>query len=179
MTDATQMLVAKHPLHQFWEDQRRIGAEVGIVFSHEFAGRVRESQSQAGCPCMLLTCCGVLLPEGVRRGGWGRTHRVWLSEEAGPRLRRIGREDCPARPGGGDRRVSPGLPHVLKGGCRWRDVPAAYGPPTTGYNRFARWVRPGRVWQRLFERMAAARPVPEELCPDSTHVEVHRRRRAQ
>jgi transposase len=30
-----------------------------------------------------------------------------------------------------DRRVVSGILHVLKTGCRWRDVPAEYGPPTT------------------------------------------------
>ena len=35
-----------------------------------------------------------------------------------------------------DRRVLSGIIHVLRSGCRWRDCPAAYGPPTTVYNRF-------------------------------------------
>lgn len=34
-----------------------------------------------------------------------------------------------------------GILHVLKTGCRWRDVPAAYGPPTTICNRYNRWQR--------------------------------------
>ena len=38
-----------------------------------------------------------------------------------------------------DRRVISGIVHVLKTGCRWVDTPAAYGPPTTIYNRFHRW----------------------------------------
>ncbi len=63
--------------------------------------------------------------------------------------------------------------HVLKTGWRWRDVPAVYGPPTTVYNRFTRWSARG-IWQRMFERMAAAGPVPDELCLDSTHVKAHR-----
>ncbi len=66
-----------------------------------------------------------------------------------------------------DRRVISGILHVLKTGCRWRDVPARYGPPTTIYNRFARWSFRG-IWQRMFERMAAAGQVPEELSLDST-----------
>ncbi|MGB3627287.1 MAG: transposase, partial [Henriciella sp.] len=37
-----------------------------------------------------------------------------------------------------DRRVISGIMHVLKSGCRWQDCPAAYGPPTTIYNRFHR-----------------------------------------
>ena len=34
-----------------------------------------------------------------------------------------------------DRRVISGILHVLKTGCRWRDVPAEYGPATTIYNK--------------------------------------------
>jgi len=58
-------------------------------------------------------------------------------------------------------------------GCRWRDVPAAYGPPTTIYNRYNRWAGHG-IWQRLFEKIAASGPVPDELSIDSTHVKAHR-----
>ncbi|WP_264602467.1 transposase [Rhodobium gokarnense] len=34
--------------------------------------------------------------------------------------------------------VISGIHHVLKTGCRWRDVPADYGPATTVYNRYHR-----------------------------------------
>ena len=63
-----------------------------------------------------------------------------------------------------------GILHVLKTGCRWRDVPAEYGPATTVYNR---WSQRG-VWQRLFERVAASGEVPTELLLDSSHVKAHR-----
>ncbi len=49
---------------------------------------------------------------------------------------------CTCRAGGlasprvDDRRVISGILHVLETGCRWRDVPAAYGPPTTIYKRY-------------------------------------------
>ena len=72
-----------------------------------------------------------------------------------------------------DRVVISGILHVLKTGCRWRDVPADYGPPTTIYNRYHRWAQ-RRIWQRIFDRMAAAGAVPEELSLDSTHVKAHR-----
>ena len=45
-----------------------------------------------------------------------------------------------------------GILHVLRTGCRWRDVPEAYGPATTIYNRWS--ARGG--WRRLFEKMAAS-----------------------
>jgi hypothetical protein len=46
-----------------------------------------------------------------------------------------------------------GILHVLKTGCRWRDVSPAYGPPMTIYNRYNRWSQ-RRIWQRIFEKMA-------------------------
>ena len=72
-----------------------------------------------------------------------------------------------------DRRVISGIPHVLKTGCRWRDVPPEYGPPSTIYNRFNRWSLRG-LWQRLFEKVAATGEVPEDLSLDSSHVKAHR-----
>ena len=68
----------------------------------------------------------------------------------------------PGKPRVHDRTVISGILHVLKTGCRWRDVPPAYGPPTTIYNRYNRWSQ-RRIWQRIFEKMAAAGPVPDEL----------------
>ena len=97
----------------------------------------------------------------------------WLSDQAWLAIEPHLPHGLPGKPRVDDRRVICGILHVLKTGCRWRDVPAAYGPPTTLYNRLARWSRRG-VWQRMFERMAAAGPVPEELSLDSTHVKAHR-----
>src|SRR4051812_36469262 len=42
-----------------------------------------------------------------------------------------------------DRRVLNGIFWVLRSGAPWRDLPAAYGPRTTCYNRFVRWRRAG------------------------------------
>jgi transposase len=38
-----------------------------------------------------------------------------------------------------DRRVLNGIFWVLRSGAPWRDLPEAYGPRTTCYNRFVRW----------------------------------------
>ena len=72
-----------------------------------------------------------------------------------------------------DRTVISGILHVLKTGCRWRDVPPDYGPPTTIYNGYNRWSQ-RRIWQGVFEKMVAAGPVPDELSIDSSHVKAHR-----
>lgn len=39
-----------------------------------------------------------------------------------------------------DRRIIIGIIHMLQCGARWRDCPPDYGPYTTIYNRFNRWV---------------------------------------
>jgi transposase len=100
-------------------------------------------------------------------------HLYWLSEEAWKAIEPHLPHGRPGKPRVDDRRVISGILHVLKTGCRWRDVPADYGPPTTVYNRYHRWSQ-RRIWQRIFERMAASGPVPKELSLDSSHVKAHR-----
>ena len=97
----------------------------------------------------------------------------WLSDEAWKALSPHLPRGRPGKPRVDDRTVISGILHVLKTGCRWRDVPPAYGPPTTIYNRYNRWSQ-RRVWQRIFQRMAAAGPIPDELSIDSSHVKAHR-----
>jgi transposase len=63
--------------------------------------------------------------------------------------------------------------HVLKSGCRWCDCPPEYGPPTTIYNRFARWARRG-IWENLFRELAGNGRSAETQMIDSTHVKAHR-----
>src|SRR6478735_10631026 len=53
--------------------------------------------------------------------------------------------DEPGKPRVDNRRVISGILHVLKTGCRWRDVPPEYGPATTIYNRYNRWSQRG-LW---------------------------------
>ena len=52
------------------------------------------------------------------------------------------------RPRVDDRRVQSGIIFVNRNGLRWRDAPAAYGPPKTHYYRWIRWSRMG-----VFARM--------------------------
>ncbi|QLH38460.1 MAG: transposase [Defluviicoccus sp.] len=52
-----------------------------------------------------------------------------------------------------DRRIISGIIPVLKSGCRWRDCPPDYGPPTTVDNRFNRWSRRGH-WRRILKALA-------------------------
>lgn len=97
----------------------------------------------------------------------------WLSDRAWKALEPHLPRGKPGKPRVDDRVVISGILHVLKTGCRWRDVPAAYGPPTTIYNRYHRWSQRG-IWARIFAAMASAGPVPIELALDSSHVKAHR-----
>jgi transposase len=53
-----------------------------------------------------------------------------------------------------DRRVLNGIFWVLRSGAPWRDLPGAFGPRTTCYNRFVRWRRAG-VWDQIMDALAA------------------------
>lgn len=97
----------------------------------------------------------------------------WMSDEAWAVIEPHLPRGLPGKPRVDDRRVISGILHVLKVGCRWRDVPPEYGPATTVYNRYNRWSRRG-LWQRLFAQVAASGQVPAELTIDSTHTKAHR-----
>jgi transposase len=53
----------------------------------------------------------------------------------------------------------------------WRDLPAAFGPYTTCYNRFVRWRRAG-VWGRIIDALAAAHDAAVQMI-DTSIVRVH------
>ena len=59
------------------------------------------------------------------------TRLFWLSDEAWAAIDPHLPRGKPGKPRVDDRRVISGILHVLKTGCRWRDVPAEYGPATT------------------------------------------------
>ena len=77
------------------------------------------------------------------------------------------------RPRVDDRRVLSGIVFVIRNGLRWRDAPAAYGPPKTLYNRWVRWSRAG-VFLRIFTALAAEAGPAEQLMLDATHLKAHR-----
>ncbi len=97
----------------------------------------------------------------------------WLGDGAWASIEPLLPQNQPGARRVDDRRVISGIIHVLKSGCRWKDAPAVYGPPTTIYNRFNRWSTRG-IWQCNFASLVAAAAIPEDLTIDSTHVKAHR-----
>ena len=74
-------------------------------------------------------------------------------------------------PRANDRRVLNGIFWVLRSGVPWRDLPNAFGPYTTCYNRFVRWARAG-VWARIMNALAGAHDTAVQMI-DTSIVRVH------
>ena len=53
-----------------------------------------------------------------------------------------------------DQRIVSEIIFMIGNGLRWRDAPAAYGPPKTIYKRFIRWSPMG-FFNRIFAGLAA------------------------
>ncbi len=72
-----------------------------------------------------------------------------------------------------DRRIVSGMIFVIRNGLRWRDAPAAYGPPKAIYNRF---IRRSRMWvfNCIFAGLAAEGEPPDQLMIDAMHLKAHR-----
>jgi transposase len=65
-----------------------------------------------------------------------------------------------------DRRVLNGIFWVLRSGAPWRDLPGAFGPYTTCYNRFVRWRRAG-VWTHIIDALATAQDAAVQMIDTS------------
>ncbi|WP_207897449.1 IS5 family transposase [Rhizobium sp. PP-F2F-G48] len=70
-----------------------------------------------------------------------------------------------------DRRVLNGIFWVLRSGVPWRDVPERYGPYTTCYNRFRRWMKAG-IWDKLMDAVTSPRNDSIRMI-DGTSIRVH------
>lgn len=97
----------------------------------------------------------------------------WLSDEAWVAIEPHLPQNQPGARRVDDRRVISGILHVLKTGCRWKDCPAAYGPPTTIYNRFNRWSR-RRLWVHILGALVQAGVLMHSTAIDSSYVKAHR-----
>jgi len=97
----------------------------------------------------------------------------WLSDDAWAAIEPHLPKNQPGARRVDDRRVISGILHVLKAGCRWKDCPARYGPPTTIYNRFNRWSR-RRIWSDILDALVAKGVLALSASIDSTYVKAHR-----
>ena len=102
-----------------------------------------------------------------------RSNLFWLNDEQWQRIEPHLPTDVRGKERADDRKVISGILHVLRSGCRWKDCPPEYGPPTTIYNRFVRWAERG-VWERLFRELAARGRSDDIQMIDITHVKAHR-----
>jgi transposase len=102
-----------------------------------------------------------------------RKSLFWLSDEQWKKIQPLLPTDVRGKERVDDRRVISGILHVLKSGCRWCDCPPEYGPPTTIYNRFARWAERG-VWEKVFKELADRGRSTDVQMLDSTHIKAHR-----
>ena len=96
----------------------------------------------------------------------------WLTEAQMERLRPFFPLSH-GKPRVDDRRVRSGIIFINRNGLRWRDAPAAYGPPKTLYNRWVRWSRLG-VFACILTELAAAGRERDTLMIDATHLKAHR-----
>lgn len=102
-----------------------------------------------------------------------RKNLFWLNDEQWSKIEPHLPSDVRGKDRVDDRRVVSGILHVIKSGCRWCDCPPEYGPPTTIYNRFARWAKRG-IWEQLFMALSARGRLAETQMVDSTHIKAHR-----
>ena len=87
---------------------------------------------------------------------------------------------APPRPRGGrprasDRACFEAVVHVLRSGCRWRDLPAHFPSPATCWRRHRDWTEAGvwaKVWRVVLDELAeAGRLDTGELALDASFVE--------
>lgn len=97
----------------------------------------------------------------------------WLSDDAWTAIEPHLPRNQPGARRVDDRRVISGILHVLKTGCRWKDCPVDYGPPTTIYNRFNRWSG-RRLWTDILDALVAKGVLALSASIDSTYVKAHR-----
>jgi transposase len=97
----------------------------------------------------------------------------WLSDDAWAAIEPHLPRNQPGARRVDDRRVISGILHVLKTGCRWKDCPVDYGPPTTIYNRFNRWSG-RRLWTDILDALVAKGVLALSASIDSTYVKAHR-----
>ena len=67
------------------------------------------------------------------------------------------------------------LLYMAEQGCKWRALPARFGPWHTVYMRLNRWAKAG-VLERVFQALLSEQPAAQgwtELSLDSTIIQLH------
>jgi putative transposase len=82
--------------------------------------------------------------------------RLQLDDRKWSKLEAILAEERKAERGGrppiNDRNFIEAVLWIYRTGAPWRDLPDAFGPWNTVFNRFDRWAKRGK-WQRLFQAL--------------------------
>lgn len=97
----------------------------------------------------------------------------WLGDEAWALIEPQLPKNKPGPRRVDDRRIISGIIHVLKSGCRWKDCPPEYGPPTTVYNRFNRWAHKDH-WRKILQALAEGQWITASVAMDGSYVKAHR-----
>jgi transposase len=96
--------------------------------------------------------------------------RVW--ERVKPLLPKPRVSPLGGRPRASDRACFEAIIHVLRNGCRWRDIPDHFPSPATCWRRHMEWSGEGvweRVWQIVVEELDEAKLLDtDELFADAT-----------
>jgi len=103
----------------------------------EIFGRDYETPDET-CVRDYIHVCDFLCCQGAQEM---RSNLFWLNDTQWQLIEPHLPTDVRGKERVNDRRVISGILHVLKSGCRWKDCPPEYGPPTTVCNRFHISVR--------------------------------------
>jgi transposase len=74
------------------------------------------------------------------------------------------------RPRADDRKKINGIRYVLITGCKWADMPRAYGSPVTAWRRLKNWQERG-VWGRIMQQLKNAVYRAAKISIDSVSID--------
>jgi len=87
---------------------------------------------------------------------------------------KMSRQGVMGRPRADDRRCLNAILYVLITGCRWNDLPKAYGHDSTAWRRLNRWARDGtllRLWRHLLRDLDVGGQLDWKRCAvDGSYV---------